>query len=89
MVLKTTILMPVATIPEPTTRTVLTGKPINGKDILNTEKATINPLSTRCANIPETDLCILMEAQIQAVEAQVERNVANSKLIALGIYLGL
>jgi hypothetical protein len=65
------------------------GKPIDGRNILNTGNATINASSTRCANIPEMGLRILMEAGGQAVEAQVGREVANVKLVAIGVYLGL
>jgi hypothetical protein len=52
-------------------------------------KAAVDMPSTRCANIAETGLCILMEAGGQAVEAQVGREVANVKLFTIGVYLGL
>jgi hypothetical protein len=86
---KTTILLLIATITKPTMRTILTGKPINSRDILNTGKASINPSSMRCADIPEMSLCILMEAQSQAVEAKVWMEVANVQLIAIEVHLGM
>jgi hypothetical protein len=43
-------------------RTTVAGKPIDGRKILNIGKAAINTLSTRCADIPEKGLPILMEA---------------------------
>ncbi len=52
-------------------------------------KAAINTSSIQCAHISDLGLHILMEAQSQAVEAQVGREVANVKLIMIEVYLGL
>ncbi len=52
----------VTAIPKSTMRTTVAGKPIDGRKILNIGKAAINTLSTRCADIPEKGLPILMEA---------------------------
>jgi hypothetical protein len=88
-VAKTTLPSLVTTIPKFTTRTIVMGKPINSRNILNMGKAAINTSSIQCAHISDLGLHILMEAQSQAVEAQVGREVANVKLIMIEVYLGL
>jgi hypothetical protein len=89
LVTETAVLLLVTVIRKSFARTIIAGKPIDFRNILNTGKAAVDLPSTQCANIPEMGLRILMKAGGQAAEAQVGWEVTNVKLVMIRVDLGL